>query len=226
MGYVTRVLVVVSVLIVGLHAKDLPDAKVIVERMVIAYGGEESLGKLNAYEQFWQVQTKVTDTNATDSRMVVMPNSLTTELIYPDKREIRILHNNYGVKKFGDRTMRATGAMLDAMKLQLMRLYNPLVLRDKLRSIEASQSDDSYVLKLKQGSITSNYFVSKDNYLVYKVVGELKVADAGMEFTTLYDDYRVLDGLFIAHKETKFAGDTNTAVLYLKKMNFLNMPRL
>ncbi len=210
----------------GLLANAAPDANVIVHRMIVAYGGEQNLQKLNAYEQLWKIETKTTDTNGTDARMVMMPNSLSTKLIYPNKTETRMLHNNYGSKKFDSRTITAKGPMLDAMKLQLMRLYHPLVLQQKLSHITALENTSHYVLTLTQGSLTAQYIVSKENYLIDKVVGTLQMGGAPMEFVTLYEDYRPFQGVMVPYKEVKYAGSVNTAIMHLQNMHFLTAPKI
>ncbi len=210
----------------GLYANTSPNAKVVIERMIIAYGGEQNIQKLNAYEQFWKIETKTTDTNGTDERMVMMPNSLSTELIYPNKTEVRMLHNNYGTKKFDNKTIQAKGPMLDAMKLQLMRLYHPLVLQSKLSAISASEDATHYILTLTQGTVSASYFVSKENYLVEKVIGKLRMGGQAMEFVTLYEDYRPVQGVMVPYKEIKYAGSVNTAIMHLQKMHFLAAPKI
>ncbi len=210
----------------ALYANPTPDTKVIIDRMIVAYGGDHNIQKLNAYEQFWNIETKTTDTNGTDTRMVMMPNSLSTELVYPNKTETRMLHNNYGTKTFDNQTIQAKGPMLDAMKLQLMRLYTPLVLQKKLSHITASEDATHYILTLPQGTITTIYFVSKENYLVEKVIGKLQMGNQAMEFVTLYKDYRPLQGVMVAYKEVKYAGSINTAIMHLKKMHFLAAPKI
>jgi len=210
----------------GLYANTPPNAKVVIERMIIAYGGEQNIQKLNAYEQVWKIETKTTDTNGTDERMVMMPNSLTTKLIYPDKTEVRMLHNNYGTKKFDNKIIQAKGPMLDAMKLQLMRLYHPLVLQSKLSAISTSEDATHYILTLTQGTVSASYFVSKENYLVEKVIGKLRMGGQDMEFVTLYEDYRPIHGVMVPHKEVKYAGDVNTAIMHLQKMRFIAAPKI
>ena len=215
-----------TLLTAGLLANDTPHADVIIKRMIVAYGGKQNIQQLNAYEQFWNIETKTTDTNGTDERMVMMPNSLSTKLLYPNKTEIRMLHNNYGTKKFDDQLIQAKGPMLDAMKLQLMRLYHPLVLQRKLSHIHASEDAKHYILTLTQGSISAQYFVSKERYLVDKVIGKLQMGAQTMEFVTLYKDYRPVQGVMVPYKEIKYAGNVNTAVMHLLKMHFLTAPKI
>ncbi|MEN8147378.1 MAG: hypothetical protein ABFR02_07150 [Campylobacterota bacterium] len=224
MKTVIKIFLTVSLFAIALHAQ-APTSEVVVNKMIEAYGGEKSIMQLNNYEQFWHIETKTRDTNGTDTRAVHMPILLRTELVYPHKTEVRTLINDYGTKQFGQKKVQAEGAMLDAMKLQLMRLFHPLVLKEKLGDITLSETSEHYVLDLKAGSISAEYFVSKKSYLIEKVVGHLKMGSQGMEFLTLYEDYTSLNGVMLPRKEVKYAGSVNTAVMRLQKMTFTAPPQ-
>ena len=209
---------------VALHAQT-PSSEVVVNKMIEAYGGEKNLEQLNNYEQSWHIETMTTDTNGTDTRAVHMPILLRTELVYPHKTEVRTLIKDYGTKQFGQKKVQAQGAMLDAMKLQLMRLFHPLILQEKLSDITLTETSEHYVLDLKGGSISSEYFVSKKSYFIEKVVGHLMMGAQEMAFLTLYDDYTSLNGVMLPRKEVKYAGSVNTAVMRLQKMTFTSPPQ-
>lgn len=192
----------------------------VIKKMIVAYGGEKNVEKLNAYEQHWHIETKTNDKNGTDTRKVDMPYLLHTKLVYPDKTESRVLIKDYGTKEFSGKKVQAKGPILDAMKVQLMRLYNPLVLQNNLKNITLDIEDRYYVLTFKNGSVTSKYFVSKSNFLVDRVIGQLKMGSYKMEFLTLYKNYKSISGVMVHHKEIKFAGDVNTAIMRLENMRF------
>lgn len=215
-----KLLFVLPLLLIALYAENL-SSNTIIDNMISAYGGEKALQQLNNYNQVWHIETKTTDTNGTDERIVNMPSSLTTKLTYPHKSEMRILHNDFGIKKYGDRESQAKGPMLDAMKLQLMRLYSPLVLQSKKEKIKLLSQDKYYKLILHQGSITAEYFVSKTTYLIEKVIGRLTIGSQQMEFLTFYDDYKDVNGVMIPYIEIKYAGNVNTAIMHLKETNFI-----
>ncbi len=204
-----------------LAAKELSSESVI-KSMIDAYGGKKKIEQLNAYTQVWDIETKTSDINGTDHRTVLMPDSLRTELVYPNKKEIRLLIKNSGIKQFDNSVQKAQGPMLDAMKLQFMRIYNPLILEKKLNSITLLPTDgDHYILKLIEKGLSTEYVVSKKNYLIDKVIGTLKMGGTDMQFVTYYKDYKPVNGVMAAHKEIKYAGSVNTAIMRLKKMKFV-----
>lgn len=188
--------------------------------MIEQYGGEKNLARLNNYEQTWHIETKTTDTNGTDKRTVRLPTFLKTELIYPHKTEIRTLENGTGTKQFGSATIQAQGAMLDAMKVQLMRLFHPLIFKDNITQISVSEAPEHYILAFAANSVTAEYYVSKQSHLIEKVIGRLQMGSQAMEFLTLYEDYKLLNGVMIPYTEIKYAGNVNTAVMRLKEMKF------
>jgi len=224
MNRVLKIFLTIAFIVSTLNAGE-PTREQLITNMIRAYGGEKNIKQLNSYMQVWDVETKTNDGNGTDNRRVDMPYFLRTELIYPDKTETRVLIKDYGTKDFGTRKILAQGPMLDAMKLQLMRLFNPLVLRDNLKEIRLFIKKKYYLLSLKRGSITAEYFVSKKSFLVNKVIGRLKMGSRNMEFLTLYDDYKPVLGVMVNHKEIKYAGDVQTAVMRLKAMRFLKTPK-
>ncbi len=202
-----------------LYAKEL-SVLGILDEMIIRYGGEESLKQLNSYKQIWNVETKMGNSHGTDTREIRLPNFLKVELVYPNRSEIRILDHAKGIKKYPNKTIEAKGPMLDAMKLQLMRLYTPLELKKRAKDIKVLEDDNFYVLILEQDNLVANYFVSKKDYYISLVIGELSMNGSKMEFRTFYEDYAITHGVMMPHKEIKYAGSVNTAILRLKEVSF------
>ncbi len=203
----------------ALYAQDA-SASLIINKMIKAYGGEKNLEQLNDYEQVWNIEAKTNNKNGTDNRKVKMPSYLYTKLQYPHKIEIRELINNSGTKQFGDRVIKAQGPMLDAMKLQLMRLFHPLELQKHLKNIVVIPNNEHYLLSLSQNGVTADYYISKKNYLIQKVIGKLKMGSHKMEFLTFYEDYKSVNGVMMPHREVKYAGKVNTAIMRLQKTKF------
>ena len=210
---------VVAMLIVSLDAKEM-DAKELISKMIDAYGGKEKVALLNSYEQFWTIQSQVRDMNGTDSRKVILPSYLYTHIQYPTRSQTRILDKDRGVKHSNGTGKEVNGAMLDAMRLQLFRLYSPLELDKHATYIKVLDDKEYYILSLKIGNTTTNYYLLKGLYLIDKVVGELKVQGKSMKFTTLYRDYRSVEGVQMPHLEIKYASDINTAIMRLKATRF------
>lgn len=210
-----------ALLLTSLNAKDTASDEIL-NKMINVYGGEKNIIKMSSYEQVWLVEAKAGNRNGSDHRRVSLPSSLRTELTYPDKKETRTLVEGHGTKEFGNKKVVASGPMLDAMKLQLMRLYNPLVLKNRAQNIEFSSDDTNYIFILKEGNIETKYFVSKREYLIEKVIGKLSFGAKSMGFVTLYKNYEKKEGVMMPTTEVKYAGDVNTAVMKLQSVKPLN----
>ncbi|MCF6282977.1 MAG: hypothetical protein L3J28_12375 [Candidatus Polarisedimenticolaceae bacterium] len=201
-----------------------PTITEILDQMIASYGGTEALAKLNKpYEQEWAL-TAIARNNeqGSDHRTIDLPNRLKIELTYPSKSETRILDGAKGEKIYDKTNHReAKGPGLDAMRLQRMRLYNPLLLKQHAAEIQADfQVEGYYRLGLREDNIVTIYFVNRESLLIDKVKGTLNMGGISMSFLTLYRDYKAVDGVMMAHREVKFAGQVNTAELTLISTRF------
>ena len=202
------------------NAKEELDKQQIINKMIDSYGGEENLLQLLKYKQTWNVEFMSSDNSGIDKREVIMPNYLRTEIIYPNKTEIRVLDKDSAVKIFSGKVTPIKGPMIKAVKLQLMRLYNPLVLKNKIKNINVSQNSKQYILELENDGMKVEYIVSKKTMLIEKTIGRLQMGPQQLEFLTKYDEYKSVNGVMIPHKEIKFVGSLNTAVMTLDKNMF------
>ncbi|MEE8575236.1 MAG: hypothetical protein V3T30_07470 [Thermodesulfobacteriota bacterium] len=192
-------------------------------RMIEEYGGEENLKKLDSYISVWDIQVMVRDDKGTATNHVELPGKLKVELVYPDKKEARVLNSGKGYKTYnGSAGKPAVGPPLDAMKLQLLRLFTPLTLSRLFTaspgSFNLSEDGEYKLLTLKGGNLGTIYYVNAKTLMIEKVVGRLSMGGQTMEFLTEYSDIRPEGGVLMHHMENKFAGGTNTAKLYLKEI--------
>ena len=201
---------------VGACAEPIADA---LEQMIEAYGGEENVRTLDSMVQEWDLLALTRNQQGSDKRSVRLPEQLKVELTYPDKQETRVLNGDSGYAIFDDRAPTAASAMqTGAMRLQLMRLYSPLTLRDKHDALELSNSDGYVVLTLREHGLQTDYVVSADTWHIVKVMGKLSVNGAAMRFVTEYSDHAMVDGVLVHRRENKWVGSMNTAVLRLKNI--------
>ena len=154
-----------------------------------------------------------------DVRSIQMPRQLRVELTYPDKQETRILNGDESHVLFDDEPARAAGQhQSDAMRLQLMRLYSPLTLRDKIDSLTLILEGRNCALSLVENGLRADYLVNMDTWRIEKVVGTLTVNGTEMRFRTDYSDFEFVDGVLVHRKESKFAGGVHTAILQLHRV--------
>jgi hypothetical protein len=213
------VYLLILVLLAPLANAEALDRDAVLEKLIQSYGGEHNLHKLDSVLQEWDFVALMGNRHGKDVRSVRVPGQLRVELTYPDKKETRILNKTASHVIFGDRpAARAAAAQRDAMRLQLMRLYSPLHLRDRRDAISLTLDGEYCALSLQEGGLRSDYLVDMEHWRIEKVVGTLTVNGGEMRFLTEYSDFALVDGVLVHQKENKFAGNVNTAVLQLRRI--------
>ena len=215
-----RSLLCVAILLTtpALPAAELSKADVI-EKLIHHYGGAENLRKLDNMSQSWTMATGAGKGAGTDVRQIAIPGRLRVELTYPDRREIRLLNGDRGYQVFDRGAPRvATTPLRDAMRLQLLRLYSPLMLQRRLASLQLLQEQDRLVLQLEEAGIRLEYGVDLRRWEITEVTGVLRMNGSDIRFLTRYSDFRMVDGVLVHHHEEKFAGNVPTASLDLQEI--------
>lgn len=104
------------------------------------------------------------------------------------------------------------------MQLQLMRFYTPLTLRGRIDALDLSDGDRYLTLSLTEDGLQAKYVVDTETWHIVKVMGILAINGATMQFITEYSEFAMVDGVLIHHRENKWVGRTNTAVLKLRQV--------
>ena len=191
--------------------------------LVEEYGGEEALKGFSSSLVRWDIEAIARGDKGEDVRYLELPGKLRVELNYTKSGELRIINGEEGLKGFKDEQGRvemgpALGPPLLGMKLQRMRFYTPLMLMEKKASLTLIEKDGFKVLSLVEGPLTADYYVNPEKRRIELFVGRLDMGGRSIEFKTEYSDFKMVSGLLMHHKEVKYAGGTNTAVLALKEL--------
>ena len=195
------------------------DLDTVLESIIESYGGEENLRKLDSQIQEWSVFAKMGNRHGIDLRTIRAPDQLKVELTYATKKETRVVNGDESFVAYGSAPAQAAvHPQLDAMRLQLMRLYSPLMLRDKIESLSLTVDGELCAVTLFENGVRVDYVVNMDNWHIEKVVGSLAMKGGEMRFLTEYSDFTFHEGVLIHQRENKFAGDVNTAVLQLRRI--------
>ena len=191
----------------------------VLENMIAAYGGEDNVQKLDSMVQEWDLLALTRNRQGTDKRSIRLPDRLKVELVYPEKLETRVLDGDAAYAIFDDREPAAASDMQrNAMQLQLMRFYTPLTLRDQIVSLSLSDGDGHLKLTLREDGLRADYVVDTETWRIVKVVGTLAINGTKMQFVTEYSEFAMVDGVLVHHRENKFVGNANTAVLKLRRV--------
>jgi hypothetical protein len=197
------------------------EVRTVLDRLIHTYGGESNLGKMDNMTQKWDLVAMMGKRHGTDTRSIRAPNQLRVELSYPEKSETRILNGDSAQVIFkGKAAEEVSGIQRDAMRLQLMRLYSPLMLLKKIDSVSLIEEGDLLALSLVENGVHVHYLINKENWHIEKVAGVLLMNGNEVQFLTEYSDFAVVEGVLVHHKENKFAGGVNTAMLQLRQITF------
>ncbi|WP_457594000.1 hypothetical protein [Hydrogenimonas sp.] len=214
-------------LVSSLHAEKVAEKDALLLNMIQAYGGKTALEQASSYIQHWRVLRAADGTEGKETRRVTLPKRLYVDLRYPDKEEIRVLEGTVGIKIFGKHAKKQVfGPMLDAMKLQLLRVYNPLQLKKVSDRIEMTREKEGYILKFVKNGVECDYYVNPKNYHIEKTVGKLKMGPNTMEFVTLYKDFVKQNTVLMPGTEVKYAGGVNTATNRLIDTEFVRLKKV
>lgn len=222
MKIMLRALSLFALLLFSQHvfSQDL-DRHSVINRLIESYGGEENLRKLDSVVQEWDMVALMSKRHGKDIRGIQPPNRLMVKLSYPNKVERRILNGEEGLVLFDGREPQvATDPQRDAMRLQLMRLYSPLVLRSKIENITLTLEGEFCALTLLEHGVQADYLVNLESWRIEKVAGTLNMGGGDMQFITEYSDFEFVEGVLVHRQENKFAGNVNTALLKLRDFQF------
>lgn len=202
----------------AVRASDVPT---VIDQLIASYGGEESLRKMDNMIQEWDMVALMGNRHGTDTRSVRAPHQLRVDLSYPGKTETRILNGNDAHTIFNDGPPQVvSGIQKDAMRLQLMRLYTPLMLRDKIDSVSLVEQGGLLALSLVEDGLHVHYMVNRDNWRIEKVAGIVMINGNEIQFLTEYTDFAMIEGVLMHRSENKFANGMNTAKLKLRRVSF------
>jgi len=197
------------------------DLQTVLDQLVRHYGGEKNLRKMDSMIQEWDLTAMMGNRSGTDKRSFRAPAQLRVDLTYPEKSETRILSGDNAFVVFaGAAPETVSGMQRDAMRLQLMRLYSPLILRDKMDSLSLTEDGGLMALSLVEDGLHVHYMINKENWQIEKVAGSLLVNGREIQFLTEYADFKVIEGVLMHQAENKYAGGVNTATLKLRSVTF------
>lgn len=193
------------------------DPGTLLDAVVKAYGGADKLQAVKGYKMEGEVQAKIRGSTATTTRTFARPGDLRVDLAYPDHTEVRVMKGGKGWRTGQNGIAEATGPMLDSMSLQAARAAIPWVLqenRSKLKAASTATVDGKELEGLEVAlapTMTLRAWVDPATHYVRKSQSVIASPEINMEFSTIYSDYRRVDGVTFAFHEDNFAGNAQTS---------------
>lgn len=190
-----------------------------------AYGGEEAIAAASAFMQIGEIVSTGRDRGAGRLlRAFHRPDKLRVEILYPDEDvEIRVLVGNQGWR--GGRPV--GGAMHLAMVLQAIRLDYPgfiLAAPEQLAEADPVERDGQSfrVLVMDVGAgLTVAAEIDAETGRIHRTIAHIPYerVPQGLEFVNEYSDFREVNGVLFAFRETTYAQGRHTADITLEEVN-------
>jgi hypothetical protein len=180
----------------------------LVTKVLKAYGGAAAWSKVTSFRETGTVTPAMRPGQGTLTREWQRPDKLRVEIVYPTNTEIRIVDGDHGTQNGKE----ATGMGLDAMRLQAARMVVPLLLVERRSSLRAV---DAHTIEIPlPPSMTLRLEVDPQSGHILKSTSKT----SGIDFSTNYSDFRMVDGLLFAFREENTAGGTKTGTNEISKV--------
>jgi hypothetical protein len=199
------------------------DAGALVDKMVEVYGGQAVLEKVAAIREEGKVEaTMRVGSSGPIVRTYARPSKLRIQIGEgPKFTEVRVVNGAKGWRNGQE----STGVSYEAMVLQAARLDLPwmlMKLKTKLVDKGPVERDGKRLqvleLLLENGLSVSAGIDPVSGHILFSS-GTTKTGS--MTFETAYDDFRKVEGVLFAYKESNMAQGTKTAETILSKIEIL-----
>jgi hypothetical protein len=199
-----------------LRAQELPDAGVMIDRVIAAHGGAEALSAVTGYRMVGELRAVGRSAPIETRREFARPNRLRVEIAYPDAPELRLLDGANGWRKRSGSVQPVSGMLLAAMILQAARADLPWILdarRDSVRVVGPVPRDGRSLVGLEFAlgpTMLFRAYVDPETDRVVESLGILLAEGRQVHFVTTYADFRAVEGVVFPFAEENFASGVHT----------------
>lgn len=202
----------------GQHSQGKIDPDTIIDKVLQAYGGRAVLEKVKAIRYTGTIQSHRLGKTGNMTRLILLPGKLRVKISYPDGPHETRLTTPAGAWRDG---RQATAPMQQAMALQAARFRLPLIMtqypvkvigeKDKLLRLGVRLSDSTLL----------EVVIDRGTWRIVRSVGHMVMGQMNMAFAADYADFRKVDGVLFAHREslTAMGRRTGDAVLTRIEVN-------
>jgi len=202
------------------------DTQAIIDKIIEAYGGEDTWHAAKGFSQQGHTYSQHRDLQGQTTRMYRHPGSMRIDIRYSaEDTELRQLDGeqawNHGEP--------GTHPYMLATRLQAYRLSLPLQLIDHRNEVKdlGQRNDDKgnphagLMLEYDQG-LQIIMDVDLNSGHILGSWGLMEMMGQHMEFATLYEDFRKVDGRLVAFKENHYAMGSYIGFTTLDKVTFVD----
>lgn len=207
----------------GLLTAAAEDAAGLVDKMVAAYGGQAGLETIAAIREEGKVEAIMrVGSSGPIVRTYARPSKLRIQIgDGPKFTEVRVLNGAKGWRNGQE----ATGVSYEAMVLQAARIDLPwLLMKHKTKLVDKGPMErDGRQLRVLELPLENGLSLSVeiDPPTGHILFSSGTTRTGSMKFETAYDDFRSVEGLLFAFKETNLAQGTKTAETILSTIEIL-----
>lgn len=209
------------------QAQGGPDLDALLKGSVAAYGGQARLAALSTLRMTGQILVKGQAQPGRVERLFQLPDRLSSSIAYAGgAQERRLLVRD---KAYRNGQPASVPEHL-AMSLQLARLRLPLLLaenRANLKDLGEREQNGRRMRTVALGiaeGVTLTVLIDTASGFILQTVGNLSLADGtNTDFTTIYSDYRLIDGLAFALREDHYSQGIHSGTTTLNQVD-VNRP--
>lgn len=200
------------------------DTQPLIDKVIATYGGEQAWRDVKAMAQEGSTYSAQRHFSGKTRRLYQHPGQMVIDIQYkPGDTELRQLDGN----KAWNHGEPAPAALTQAAQLQAWRLVLPKLLierRGEIKSLgqredESGQPHEGLVLDLGQG-MQIIMDVNIDSGRIMASWGMMEMAGQRMEFASIYDDFRTVEGRLLSFKETHYAQSEYIGYTLIEKTTF------
>ncbi len=200
----------------------LADVEAWLARITEAYGGEQQINAVQSYRQYGVTFSSMRGREGKVLRAYRHPDQLLIEIDYGQgELESRLLSGSRSWKQ----GMQVQEPFYSAMLLQAARLGLPAILlafRKHVTDVgnyQSLQGNTLHGLALRfHGRNQLIVGIDLQSGRIVESRGIIKTQQFDMDFTTLYDDFRKVDGRLFAFKETHYVMGRKTGYTHLERI--------
>lgn len=191
------------------------DPAAIVKKVINAYGGRAAVERVKVVKHTGTIQSFRLNKTGRLERLFELPDKLRVDINYPGGPHEQRLTTPEGAWRTGHP---ATAMMHVAMQLQAARFQLPLLLAKNPVTVLADEAG-KILLGVKLSDATSLVaYVDKKSGHIVRSVGRMQMGQMGLEFIADYSDFKKVDGVLFAHRESLQAMGRPTGIAVLEKI--------
>lgn len=203
-----------------------PDVAALRAKVIAAYGGD-ALRAVHGFRARGRILQVATGVGGRVDLSVELNGSLRTEMRYPGRTEVRILHGPLAWSGGPGRQPLASRDMADAVRLQYHRLAAPYELADvPIEELTAEgETEEGWVRLARRWDDRTRtiYEVDPDSGRIRRIHGELTDADGKvLHFDSEAHDFRKVSGVLFPFRTTTMVNGEITAEVVFERVNLVD----